>query len=168
MNNQQTCSACKKHMSNFKCGICQDPICKKCTQFLEETFNFSRKIPEELTHNAYCENCYNEKVLSAIYDYNQIMDKAKEVQIYSKSQSKETSLFKRKTLPYKVEDCDDETEALMKMSFYAIEDKFNCLIDVELTKKKIIHGSYKKFTWSASAVPFHLEKPNREGFIGEF
>jgi hypothetical protein len=151
------CKTCRKPKAPYACGLCGDFICKSCAQFLgEDHFSFLRKIPQELTHTIYCYNCFDDKVAAPLADYNDTMEKAREVMIFTKEQSKLTRLLKRAETPYQVENCADEEEALLKMSFYAIQDKFNTLLDVSFKSKKIIIGSHKKAVWDASAVPIKI------------
>ena len=88
--------------------------------------------------------------------YTHDLELAKEIIIYEKSQTKLTRFLKRKEEPYIVDNCEDKQEALMKMSFYAVQEKFNALIDIEYFTKKIIVGSHKKTIWSARAVPISI------------
>jgi hypothetical protein len=102
-------------------------------------------------------NCFDDEVAAPLADYQDKLERAKEIIIFTKDKGKVTRLLKRKAEPYKVEDCEDQEEALMKMSFLAVEDNFNCLIDVTLTSRKIIVGSHKKAIWSGQAVPINID-----------
>src|SRR5690606_39764677 len=86
-------------------------------------------------------------------EYEATVEQAKEVIYFTKDQSKQTSFLKRKEDPYFVENCEDEQEAIMKMSFYAVQAGFNALLDIKLSSKKIIVGSHKKTIWSATSIP---------------
>jgi uncharacterized protein YbjQ (UPF0145 family) len=126
------------------------------------TENFSamrKKIPEDLKHSYYCINCFDDKVAAPLNEYTETMEKAKDIILYSKDQSKLTRLIKRKADPYKVEGCEDEQDAMMRMSFYAVEDGHNCLIDIQVQTKKLIVGSHKKTMFAASGVPVTID-PN--------
>ena len=150
---QAVCKTCRKTKAPYSCGLCEESICKSCTQFLgEDHFSFLRKIPQELTHTTYCYNCFDDKVAAPLADYNETLEKAKDIFVFTKEQSKLTRLLKRVEPPYHVDLCDDKEEALMKMSFYAVQDKFNALVDVTYKSKKIIVGSHKKAIWEASGV----------------
>lgn len=117
------------------------------------------KVPENLKHTTYCSPCFDEVVSAPLDEYNATMDKARDIIIYNKDQSKLTRFLKRKEAPYQVENCEDEEEALMRMSFKAAQSGFNCLIDVQFNTKKIIVGSHKKTIYSATAVPITID-PN--------
>lgn len=121
-----------------------------------ETFSFQKKVPDELKHSAYCMNCFDDKVAAPLAEYNDKMERAKDIILYTKEQTKLTRLLKRKNAPYKVEGCEDEHEAIMRMSFMAVEDRFNCLIDIEIQTKKIVSGSHKKTMFAATAVPINI------------
>lgn len=152
------CKSCRKPKANYNCGLCQDAVCKSCAHFLgDESFSYLRVIPEELTHTTYCSNCFDEKVSAPLNDYNETMERARDIIIFTKDQTKQTSWLKRKEDPYHVEDCADEQEAIMKMAFYAAQAKFNAIIDIKLNSKKIIVGSHKKSVWSGTSIPINLD-----------
>lgn len=154
------CKTCRKPKAPYECGLCHDHMCKAHTQFMTENFSAMRKkIPEDLKHSYYCINCFDDKVAAPLNEYTETMEKAKDIILYSKDQSKLTRLIKRKADPYKVEGCEDEQDAMMRMSFYAVEDGHNCLIDIQVQTKKLIVGSHKKTMFAASGVPVTID-PN--------
>ena len=152
------CKTCRKPKANFECGLCHEPVCKSCAHFLgEESFAFLKVVPEELSHSSYCTHCFDDKVSAPLQEYDETLEKAREVIIFTKEQSKQTSFLKRKEEPYQVQDCADEEEAIMKMAFYAAQAKFNAIIDIQLKSKKIIVGSHKKSVWSGTAIPVNID-----------
>lgn len=160
MTLQPICKICRGPKAKYECGLCHEHSCKKCTQFLgEDSFHLLKKIPDTLKHPTYCLNCFDEHVAATYNEYNETMEKAKDIIIYSKDQSKLTRFLKRKEEPIHVENCEDEQEALIHMSFYAVQGNFNALIDVEIKTKKIIVGSHKKTIYSGTAVPITID-PN--------
>lgn len=120
---------------------------------MEDFSALRAKLPDTLTHSSYCAPCFDEHVAAPLADYQDKMERARDIIIYSKEQSKLTRFIKRKADPYKVEGCEDEQDALMRMSFYAVEDGYNTLIDIQFQTKKIIDGSHKKTVFGATAVP---------------
>ncbi len=154
----EICKTCRKPKANYQCGICVEHICKSCTHFIgEESFTFLKTIPTELTHSTYCSQCFDENVSGPLSEYEATMEQAKEVIYFTKDQSKQTSFLKRKEDPYFVENCEDEQEAIMKMSFYAAQAGFNALLDIKLSSKKIIVGSHKKTIWSGTSIPTTID-----------
>lgn len=159
------CKTCRKPKAPYTCGLCHENTCKACTQFVgEESFAFKLNVPAELTHVSYCYNCFDDNVAGPLNEYNQTLEKAHDIIIYNKDQGKLTRFLKRKEDPYKVENCVDAKEALMKMSFFAAEANFNCLIDVQLTSKKVATGSHKSTIWSGTAVPITIDPDQIRGF----
>lgn len=160
MNTNEFCKSCRKPKAIYDCGICHEHTCKSCTQFMgEDHFSFLKKVPKELTHTTYCPQCFEEKVREPFEAYNHTMEQAKEILFFTKEQTKMTSKLKRNEEPYHVENCEDQDEALMRMSFFAVQGNFNALIDVQFHHKKIIVGSHKKTVWSATAIPVSVD-PN--------
>lgn len=153
-----TCKTCRKPKANLHCHLCQDAICKSCTQFLnEESFGFQRIVPEDLKHTNYCINCFDEKVSGPLADYNEILDRAREVVLLFKNQGKLTRFIKRKEDVLSVDNCVDKEEALLKLSFYAAEANFNTLIDVDVLPVKVMVGTYIKAMWKGTAVPTTMD-----------
>jgi hypothetical protein len=148
------CISCLKPKANLNCGICKEFVCKSCAQFIDEnTFSFLQKIPAPLSHTVYCGNCFDDNVKSEIDSYNQTMEDAKNIAVFSKSQGKETRLFSRKEELFKIIDCKDHDEAILRLAFYAAQAHFNTIIDLDITFKKVKNGSYQYLLWSASARP---------------
>lgn len=158
MTSVQLCKTCRKPKANYPCGICEEQVCKSCAQFMgEDSFSFLKKIPADLKHQTYCSQCYDEKVAGPFAEYNAIMEKAKEVIVFTKDRAKLTGHLKRKEDPVVVEDCEDEDETLMRLAFFAAQEDFNCILDVKITNKKIIVGSHKKTIFSGSAIPITID-----------
>ncbi len=164
--NTETCSSCRKPKAPYVCGLCSQHTCKSCTNFLgEDYFSYLKKVPEELKHTNYCMACFNDKIAAVKDEYDATMEKAKDIIIYSKDQAKLTRLLKPKLPPYEVDNCEDEQEALMRMSFFAVQDNFNCLMTVQLKHSKIIDGSHKKTIWSAVGTPITIDPTKIRGHI---
>ncbi len=159
MNLNTSCSTCRTPIKNneYQCGICKEQLCKKCSLFLSENFNYYRKIPAVLTHATYCSCCYDAQVAQEVDKFNDILEKSLDIIIFTKDESKRTRLINRKEAPYFVDNCLDEDDALKRMSFWAAEDGFNCLVDIVYKKTKIVVGSHKKFIWSATSIPVKID-----------
>lgn len=124
-----------------------------------------KPVPEFLKHSSYCMNCFDDQVAGPLNQYNETMEKAKDIILYSKDQSKLTRLIKTKAEPYKVENCEDEEEAVMRMSFWAVEDGHNCLISLQYQTKKAIVGSHKKTIFGATAIPVTIDPNEIRGHL---
>lgn len=158
MNMVQLCKSCRKPKANFQCGLCEEHVCKSCAQFLDtDSFTFLKKVPKELSHSTYCPQCFDEKVHLPLLEYETTREKAKDVFIFTKAQTKQTGHIKRKEEPYIVEDCEDEDETILRLAFFAVQDGFNCLLDVSITHRKIIVGSHKKTIFSGTAIPVTID-----------
>ncbi len=168
MKQSVACKSCRSAqvVVDYQCGICQEPICKKCSLFPKEDFSFYRIVPEHLTHASYCSVCFDNEIAGPTEEYIELKEKAKEIIVFSKSESKQTRLMSRKEMPYVVDNCDDEDDALQRMSFFAVENNFNCLVDITFAKKKVVVGSHKKFIWSGRAIPVNIE-PRRVRMLNE-
>jgi hypothetical protein len=122
----------------------------------DDAFAFLAQPTKDLTHPIYCTHCYDAKITPALEKYNQIMEQAKEVHIYFKTQGKETRTIKRKEKPLKITDCEDYDEALLRLAFLAAQLKYNALVDVVAQSKKAITKGYQKLIWSVTGTPTNV------------
>ncbi len=151
------CSICLKTKAGLECGLCKNSLCKTCALFLEvDSFSFLKKIPEELTCSAYCPHCYDAQVAPRLEHYNQTMERAKDVNVFLKNQSKESRIYKSDEPPVTVEDCPDPEETLLRLAFYAAQANFNGLIGVDIYSKKVREGTYQTLSWSGTGIPTHI------------
>ncbi len=149
-----TCYLCQKPKATLQCGLCTEAICKSCTRFLEEeTFSFFKKIPAHLSHTTYCEPCYHNNVEPEFSNYEDIIAKAKNILVFSKTQGKETRLIKRIEDPVSVIKCNDYDETILRLAFFAAESGYNAIIDVDLKSEKIRKGGYQTSEWTGTAIP---------------
>ena len=122
----------------------------------DDAFSFLKKIPEELNHTAFCLSCYNEKVQMQLAQYNQTMEKAKDIMIFTKSQAKETRFVKRDQIPYKIKECADHDEVILRMAFRAVQMNFNSVIDVDVLAEKVRTGSYQTSKFTGTGMPANV------------
>ncbi len=104
----------------------------------------------------YCPPCFNLHVSDARDDYQQTMEKAKNISVYLSNQGKETRLIKRLQKPIKVAACKDHDETLMRLAFQAAKAGFNGLVDVDLVSQKVKIAGYQTQTWSGVGTPVNL------------
>ncbi|MBC7742525.1 MAG: hypothetical protein H7061_10020 [Bdellovibrionaceae bacterium] len=149
-----TCYLCHKPKATLYCGACTEAICKGCAQFLnDDTFSFLARIPASLKHTTYCEPCFHNTVEPELAAYNRILERAKNIMVFSKTQSKETRLIKRIEDPVKVIDCPDHDETILRLAFFAAQANYNAIVDVELVSEKVKNGSYQTSKWAGVAIP---------------
>lgn len=152
------CQSCQKPKAGLECGLCKSSVCKSCAQFVDEgQFSFLAEIPEDLSHFTYCALCFDRTVAPALAQYNETMELAKEVLVYTKSQTKETRLISRKEPPVKVVDCKDHDETILRLAFLAAKAGFNGIVDVHLSSVKVKNGSYQTMRWSGTGVPAQID-----------
>ena len=149
---------CGKSTSGLECGLCKAALCKSCTVFLDaDYFSFLPKVPQELTHCAYCNDCFTAQIQAQVDEYDQKLERAKNILVYEKKQSKETRLFKRLEEPVNVTNCSDRQETLLRLGFLAAELNYNAIIDVHIEAKKISNGSYQTTVFSGSGIPTKVD-----------
>jgi hypothetical protein len=158
MSEAAVCVQCQKPKAHLSCGICQETICKKCAEFIDDdTFAYMNQVPEVLLHSCYCHNCFEKKVRSHIDEYQMDIEKAKDVFVFYRSQGKETSQFKRTQLSFQVEDCLDEADTLMRLAYQTVKADCNAIIDVNVQGKKVRDHAYQTTRWQGTGNPTQVD-----------
>lgn len=151
---KSSCCVCQKPKATLQCGLCESPVCKYCAQFLDEDqFSFIPDLAKELRHSTYCGPCYDARVAPELQAYEETMQKARNITVFFNVDSKQTRNFKRTEKPFKVRDCADREEALLRLAFLAVQGQFNALIDVDIVSEKIREGSYQTTKYHGTGMP---------------
>lgn len=155
---QSICVSCAKPKAKYQCGICASDLCKSCAQFLDDTvLNLVAQLPPDLMHASYCWSCFCERVAPQLEECHSLVDRAKDVDIFTKRQSKESQRIKREKPTLTVYDCHDREESLLRLATMAAQEGCNGLVDVDVVAKKIKTSGYSTTVWSASGIPVHIE-----------
>lgn len=156
---QTLCVTCKKPKTTSTCEICEEPLCKACIQFLEpDTFSFLKVIPEELSHDRYCEFCYSQNIIPALDTYEEVMTRAKQVFVYFVTQRAGVPITGRSKTTVKVNDCPDRDETILRLAFFAAEQGFNALVEVEVIAEKVRNAGYQKSKWRGVGEPANVDE----------
>lgn len=116
--------------------------------------------PAALPHpaaGAYCASCSNAVVAPARATYDEAMERARDVNVFMRSQSKESRFIRRLEKPLQVRDCVDREDAILRLAFLAARGGFNVLLDVDLTSEKVHMGGWQTSKWHAVAVPAQVD-----------
>ena len=93
--------------------------------------------------------------------YEELMEQAREVEIFFKStQLRSIPLITRSKLTHKVVDCPDRDEAVLRLAFFAAQNGFNAMIEVDVVSEKIKNKSrsYQQLKWDAVGVAAQVDK----------
>ncbi len=154
---KKICSTCFKPKATLVCGLCSDPICKSCAQFLEEeSFLFLPLRPPESLQTTFCGPCFDAQVAPILENYSQTLERAKEILIFTKTQNKETRFIRRDEDRIHITACSDREEVVMRLAFQAAQRNFNGVIDMEVSTRKVRDGSYQTTEWTGSGIPAHV------------
>ena len=150
---KEICPSCRRTKASLHCGLCHEWLCKDCAQFLEAaTFSFLREIPEHLSHFTYCGLCYDKKVAPEIEAYSEVMNRARQVQLFYKNE-REVALIYRSKKMLSIQNCPDRKEILLRLAFFAAQQSYNGLVHIELNSEKIKIDGYQKTNWSGTGFP---------------
>jgi hypothetical protein len=150
------------------CHRCETQVSKTDAQFVDaETFAFLSKPPPGVDIGIYCHTCFDSHVQQELDRYNEKVERAKNVNIFYASQSKESRFVRRIERPIAVKDCTDRDEAILRLAFLAIEADKNALVDVALSTTKVRLGSWQSSLWSGQGIPCNIaEAELQRKFMG--
>lgn len=114
-------------------------------------------IPPELQHSIFCYSCHQQTVAGPLAEYEALVQQAKEIIVFNKSQGKETRFIRRNEDWIEFKDCEDEDEAVMKLAFHAVQIGCNAIIDVEINTQKIRLGSYQTQKFHVKGRPAQVK-----------
>ena len=152
------CVSCGKPKAVLACEVCNEPLCKKCDQVLQpDTISFLAKIPEALTHLHYCGSCFDSIVAPELDSYNEIMERAKNAFVFFTTQRKETPLIKKAREVFKVSNCLDRDETILRLAFFSAQAGYNAIIEVEVLSEKLRNGAYQTSRWNGKGVAAEID-----------
>lgn len=152
------CCVCQKPKAHLNCGLCQSAVCKSCAQFLSDAeFAFLPEAERKFANGSYCTPCFDAEIGPELAVYDELRERAGEVLVYFKNQSKETRLFKRGKDILKVASCPDRDETVLRLAFLAVQKGYNAIIDVDISAEKIRSGGgYQSSNWRGTAIAANL------------
>jgi hypothetical protein len=152
------CVTCEKSKAPLTCGICAAQVCKACAEFANrEDVALLSEIPSYFAHGAFCRECFEQKIRPEIESYNELVARAQEIDLFYKTQSKESRFVRRSEKPIHVKDCVDKETAILKLAFQAAQGGFNILVDVETRFDKIRMEGWQTSKCHASAIPATID-----------
>lgn len=152
------CMTCQSPKANLKCGVCDSTVCKSCAHFVdEESLIFMQPVPPQLLHDAYCSVCFDQTVEPIQARYRETIERAKNVNVFFKTQGKETRFIRRSEKPLKIANCPDRDETLLRLAFLAAQAGFNALIDVDISSEKVRLGGWQTSKWQGTGIPAKVD-----------
>lgn len=122
-----------------------------------DSFAFERRVSKDLSHAVYCNSCFDQNVEGPLNEYRERLERAKNVYVYMKNQSKETRLIKRKLPAVRVEECDDHDETILRLAYAAVKAGCNAIVDADVVAKKEKDGRYQWTKYHGSAFPVKVD-----------
>lgn len=83
-------------MSHLQCQICACALAKSDAQFIdEESFALMAAPPAQVPAGAYCNTCFEERARPELDAYEALVEKARNVNLFYLSQSRESRFVRR-------------------------------------------------------------------------
>lgn len=159
----EVCKSCRRPKAVSHCQVCEEAICKGCTQFLDASaFSFLKDLPEVLSHTFYCAPCFDTHVGPALTQYEETMELARKAYFFFNTQKRLLPVLKRAKEVVRVDACEDRNETILRLAFRAVEGGFNSIIEAEVGSKKVRNEGYEKSVWSGVGVPALVDSAKLE------
>ncbi len=153
------CSTCFEPKATLQCKACSTPQCKKCVNVVgdERLTYLDDDVPKLLEGGGvFCNSCFGTQIAPTLNEYDEIMERAKQVFVFSENESKETRLIRRSERKFQVTG-EDEKDIVLKLAFLAAKAGFNCVVDITVKGEKRRDGSYKLMTWTGSGTAAQVD-----------
>jgi hypothetical protein len=128
----------------------------------EESFAFSPEGDVKFAHGAYCCNCFDSQISKPLQEYNDAMEAARKVIVFSRDQGKESRRYLRNAPAVTVQDCSDPKETLLRLAFLAAKQGFNGLVNADVKAKKVKINFYNTSVFSGSGIPTQIDEAKLE------
>ena len=160
---REACFTCGKKTTKT-CALCEQKTCKVCAHNLpKDSFLYLDVIPENLRHFYYCNDCFHKEVQEPLNEYEEVLAKAKEMEVFLKNtHTRKVKFFHKAPKQISVNDCPDYDELILKLAYIAAKEGYNCIVNVDLVQRKVHDGGYKTLLWSGTATPANQDL--EEGF----
>ncbi|MCM2277349.1 MAG: hypothetical protein NDJ89_04680 [Oligoflexia bacterium] len=156
--NQEACRTCRKPQPTLQCESCGAALCKSCREAGgPEAFLFYAKLPPELAHTDYCQQCYALHVEPALVIYRELMERARETYFFFETQKRALPVLRRSKELLRVENCGDRDETILRLAFQAVEKGFNSVIEAEVVSEKIRNGGHQTMRWRGKGFPAEMD-----------
>lgn len=156
---KQTCIFCHLQRQTVRCGVCENPVCRSCALHVSRAdFELFDELDATLLHPDYCPTCYDSTVALAKAQYDEIVERAKQVHYWPKSYRGAVPILKKSQVKLRVANVTDEKLALLKLAVEASRSGFNALIHGEISARKVRNHGYQKMLWSGSAMAATIDE----------
>lgn len=157
MSTSSSCVICNNPKANITCRECDSSVCKSCIEFVGDAlFEYDEYTDETSPVGHYCSSCYTTTIVPRLDVYNEIVERAKEVSVFSTEKSQESRLIKRTDVKLKIDECEDKEDLIMKLAYMAAKAGYNSIVDMDLVYTKTRDGSFKLANWSGTATAANL------------
>jgi len=171
MMSEEVCLTCRRPKGAQKnaksqllhCEVCAEWVCRDCVQTIEENaFAFLQKVPEILSHQSYCQLCFDQHVVPAADSYREVLERAKLVYFFFASQKRAIPLIKKAKDRIYVKDCLDRDETVLRLAFQAAEQNHNAVIEAEVVGAKVRNHAYQTSRWSGEGIAATVDADKME------
>lgn len=164
-----SCTESKHEGSNsLHCTLCGVALCKRCAQFAgEDVVEWLEPMPAHFHAGVFCSSCFERQVAGELAAYQETLALAEQVNVFYKSENRQSRFVRRQEKPLRVEGCLDRESTLLKLAFRAAQQGFNLLVDVEMTCEKVRLEGWQTSKWKGSGIPAHVDPAQLERrFVG--
>ena len=152
------CIFCDSEKANWTCENCNNTICKKHLSKLNpEDYSIkSLNPPKVFSQTTFCIDCFESIVQPEIEIFNEQLEKAKNVGIWTENYRGKLPITKKALKPIQFKDFTDKKDLILALAFRAIEMGFNGVIELKWKSSKVRKNEYQKMIWEGQGLPVEL------------
>ena len=154
------CERCKEKEALAQCGLCDSAVCKTCRESLDsKDFSLMTTKPVELTHSAYCANCFDSKIRPQLDEYEIYENLAKNVYFQSSNFHGNSHIINKHSKSISVDNCDDRRQLILMLAYQAAKLNYNAIVSADIRNKRVYAekgGGYGRYVWSGTAIPANI------------
>lgn len=149
------CATCRSPRATLVCDACKDSLCKACDQLTHARLD---EFPAELAGIVHaCSGCFVTRIEPALEAHAELLKQAREVHVFTTNQRAPLPILKRAKEEVSIADRDDRDGLTLELAIEAVRQGYNCLVESEVTSRKVRHEGYEKKLWSGTARPATID-----------
>ena len=78
------------------------------------------------------------------------------------TRKKEIPMIRKSKEKFTVPKCADRDETILRLGFFAAQNGYNAIVEVDVKSVKIRDGSYQTSVWSGSGIPADINEAKLE------
>ncbi len=116
----------------------------------------------QLSHTFYCQSCFDSEVQPALDQYEETLEKAREVLFFFDGRRQPLVPQKKAEFPVEVTNGTDRDETILHLGFLAASQGYNAIYRAQVEGLKVRNEGYQKTRWVGRGTPAQVDASKYE------